>query len=59
LEPLKIEKLNSPIALKKEVFEAWLEISKKIQKNQEGFYGLREWPEINPRGVKDKAYLAL
>jgi len=34
-----------------------LEISKKIQKNSEGFFGLKEWPEINPKGVKDKAFL--
>lgn len=35
----------------------YLEISKRILQNPEGFYGLRDWPEINPRGVKDKAYL--
>ena len=34
-----------------------LEISKQIQQNPEGLYGLKDWPEINPRGVKDKAYL--
>lgn len=38
--------------------ESCLEISKKIQKNDEGYFGLTEWPEINPRGIKDKAYLA-
>lgn len=42
---------------KRAVVSSYLEISKKIQKNSEGFYGLRDWPEINPRGVKDKAYL--
>jgi len=36
---------------------SFLEISKKIQKNSEGLFGLREWPEINPKGVKDKAFL--
>jgi len=36
---------------------SYLEISKKIQKNYEGLFGLKDWPEINPRGVKDKAYL--
>ena len=34
-----------------------LEISKRIQPNKEGFLGLVEWPEIKPRGVKDKAFL--
>jgi hypothetical protein len=36
-----------------------LEISKHIHQNQEGFLGLKNWPEINPRGIKDKAYLVL
>lgn len=36
---------------------SYLEISKKIQPNKEGFLGLVEWPEIKPRGVKDKAFL--
>ncbi len=34
-----------------------LEISKRIQPNKEGGIGLVEWPEIKPRGVKDKAFL--
>ena len=36
---------------------SYLEISKKIFRNSEGQFGLKNWPEINPRGVKDKAYL--
>jgi len=36
---------------------SYLEISKKIQPNREGVLGLIEWPEIKPRGVKDKAFL--
>lgn len=39
------------------VLTSYLEISKKIQQNSEGLFGLKDWPEINPRGVKDKAYL--
>ncbi len=34
-----------------------LEISKRIQGNREGKIGLIDWPEINPRGVKDKSFL--
>ncbi len=34
-----------------------LEISKNILKTDEGKYGLRTWPEINPRGVRDLALL--
>ena len=38
---------------------SYLEISKLIQQNPEGLFGLKDWPEINPRGIKDKAYLIL
>ena len=38
---------------------SFLEISKKIEQSSEGLFGLQEWPEVNPRGVKDRAYLAL
>ena len=62
----KLEKLGKPVALKeicpsisldKMALESYLEISKKIQKNSENLFGLRDWPEINPRGARDKAYL--
>ncbi len=36
---------------------AYIEVSKIIQKGTNGLYGLREWPEINPKSVKDKAYI--
>lgn len=36
-----------------------LSISKQIGKNSFGQIGLTSWPEIKPRGVKDKAYLIL
>lgn len=39
--------------------ESYLEISKVIQKNKEGKFGLVHWPEIKPRGVRDKAFLVL
>lgn len=57
-KPLPLEKLNI-LSLEKPVLVSLLEMTKKIQKNEEGFYGLREWPEINPRGVRDRAYLVL
>ncbi len=40
-----------------EALRSFLEISKAVQQNQEGYFGLRDWPEINPKGIKDKAYL--
>lgn len=48
------EKINR---LSLQAFQSFLEISKEIQQNKEGFFGLKDWPEINPRGIKDKAFL--
>lgn len=39
------------------VLSSYLEVSKNIQENREGQIGLVEWPEINPRGVRDRAFL--
>ncbi len=36
-----------------------LDISKEIDKNVFDELGLSYWPDINPKGVRDKAYLAL
>jgi len=55
-KPLNLKELISFLAFQGSILE-YLEISKKILRNSEGLYGLRDWPEINPRGVKDKAYL--
>lgn len=38
---------------------SFIEISKEIERGTNNLFGLREWPEINPRGVKDKAFLVL
>ena len=52
-------KLAEKHSQKEKVLESYIEISKDIQKNLEGNYGLKNWLEINPRGIKDKAYLVL
>lgn len=56
-QPVTIKEMVSWTDIKKPVLESFIEISKKVQKNQDGLYGLREWPEINPKGIKDKIYL--
>lgn len=38
---------------------AYIDASKFIRQNHLGRYGLADWPEINPKGVKDKAYIVL
>ncbi len=58
-KPLRLKEIAISESLKPQFFNSILEISKKIQKNNEGFWGLKEWPEINPRRIKDKAYLVL
>lgn len=40
-----------------EALASYIEISKSIQKNKEGKLGLISWPEVKPRGVRDKAFL--
>jgi hypothetical protein len=56
---LTFEELNKNKKITEELLASSLEVSKKIIKNGEGFFGLSEWPEINPKGIKDKAYLIL
>lgn len=60
----KLKKAGRPLGLKEltsfsnfKILTSYLEVSKKFLKNSEGLYGLKEWPEINPKGIKDKAYL--
>jgi len=43
--------------LNKEALLSYYEISKRIQENKESKVGLIDWPEIKPRGVRDKAFL--
>jgi len=38
---------------------SFIEISKEIEEGIDNLFGLKSWPEINPRGIRDKAYLVL
>ncbi len=51
------EKLKKEVDLEKLSF--YIEISKKIGYDRRGGVGLYEWPDINPRGIRDKVYLVL
>ena len=54
----KLEEAGKPMEFTKEKQAlSFIEISKRIKQNEEGLFGLKEWPEITPRGIKDKAYL--
>lgn len=56
-KPMKLEELSSLISINQNILGSFLEISKKVLRNSEGLYGLKEWPEINPKRIKDKAYI--
>lgn len=64
----KLKEIGSPLSLKdlssfvekrelSSYLATYLEVSKKFLRNNEGLYGLEDWPEINPRKISDKAYL--
>ncbi len=53
------ERVKGNISLDKKSFMSSLEASKKIGLNPEGKYGLTNWVEVTPKGIKDKAYLVL
>lgn len=55
----QLENKKEPMALPKGVFPSYIEISKDILRGSQGLYGFKDWPEINPRGVKDRAYLVI
>lgn len=55
--PQNIITLAKEFKMEKEKIESLLEISKLFGQNKEGKWGLKKWPEIHPKGLKDKAYL--
>lgn len=55
----RLERNKAPLPLPRGTLLSYVEISKNILKGPEGLYGLKDWPEINPRGVKDRAYLVM
>jgi len=58
-KPAQLSELNKKFSLPEKVLLSYLETSKHLQQNAEGFWGLRIWPEINPRRIRDKVYLVL
>lgn len=39
------------------IISSYVDAAKQIGQNNFGYFGLIKWPEINPRGAKDKAYI--
>ena len=52
-------KKGMPLTLEeiKDVHPSFLEVSKHIAQGYDGRWGLKQWPEVNPRGIRDKAYM--
>lgn len=42
-----------------ELIKSCLEISRQIEQDISGGYGLTDWPEVSPQRLRDKAYLVL
>lgn len=42
-----------------QIYTRFLEISPAFRNNPFGYWGLKEWPEVNPRGVREKSYIIL
>jgi len=58
-KPLTLKELKLNTSLGNDALCSYLDVSKKVQRNQAGFYGFSNWPEINPKGIRDKAYIAV
>ena len=56
-KPLQFNELAR--SLEERVLMSHLEIAKDIEQTFEGRWGLVEWPEVKPRGVRDRAYIVL
>jgi len=56
-QPLVLKECSNNLKIKPEILLSYLEISKQISQSSDGRFGLKDWPEINPRGIKDKAFL--
>ena len=56
---IKGEKMITEGTKEKETLLSYLEPSKLVEQNYFGQWGLKNWPEIKPRSIKDKIYLAL
>jgi DNA-directed RNA polymerase delta subunit len=57
-EIFSIAKSISPEISDKAIW-SYIDATKHIEQNKLGHFGLADWPEINPRGVKDKAFIIL
>lgn len=55
--PLESKEIESLVSVEPALLFTVLEVSKRIEKGPNGLWGLNDWPEIHPRGIKDKAFI--
>ncbi len=58
-KPVPLEDLKPSPDYPTHKFISYLEISKDVKQGPQGLFGLKKWPEVSPRGVKDMAYITL
>jgi DNA-directed RNA polymerase delta subunit len=59
-EPASLEDLLKEYGkMQPKTFGSLLEVSKHILQGYNGKWGLRRWPEVYPKGMRDKAYVVL
>lgn len=59
-KPVALEDLSKELEMEdKTLLNACLEIARDIETGPLGVYGLSDWPEIKPKGVRDAAFLVL
>ena len=58
-ELTKAHKVHEGEKLHPRTLASLLEVSKLVARTHNGKWGLREWPEVYPKGMRDKAYVVL
>jgi len=58
-KPVSQNRLLKEVSLSKKAVLSYLDATKQINQNSFGQFGLIKWPEISPRGAKDKAYIVI
>ena len=58
-EAVEDEAQARKFALTERARRSWVDISKLLGEGPLGLWGPTEWPDISPRGVKDRAYITL
>jgi len=58
-KPVSRNHILKEAGLSKKAALSYLDATKQIDQNNFGQFGLVKWPEISPRGAKDKAYIVI